>query len=126
MLTRPSSAEVAAYRAHVDAAMAALMRDPPPDVPFDLIELGLQHEEQHQELLVTDALHALAQNPLCPAFDPAWREPDTMPGPARFLDGPTGVVEIGQDSDDGRASPSTTRPRGTASSLRPSASPTGW
>jgi ergothioneine biosynthesis protein EgtB len=97
MLTRPSSAEVAAYRAHVDTAMAALMRDPPPGFPFDLVELGLHHEEQHQELLVTDALHALAENPLCPAFDPAWREPDTMPGPARFLDGPTGVVEIGQD-----------------------------
>src|SRR5215210_2692291 len=72
MLTRPSSAEVGAYRSHVDAAMAALLRDPPPGALLDLVELGLQHEEQHQELLVTDALHALAQNPLCPALDPAW------------------------------------------------------
>ncbi len=102
MLTRPSSAEVGAYRVHVDAAMDALMRrgrpSSPGGVPFDLIELGLQHEEQHQELLVTDALHALAQNPLCPALHPDWREPGSATGPARFLDGPTGVVEIGHDA----------------------------
>ena len=100
MLTRPSSAEVGTYRSHVDTAMAGLMRDPPPGFPFDLIELGLQHEEQHQELLVTDALHALAQNPLCPAFHADWREPSSTAGPARFLDGPEGVVEIGHDAGD--------------------------
>ena len=103
MITRPSSDEVGAYRSHVDGAMAALMRGPSPDVPFDLIELGLHHEEQHQELLVTDALHALAQNPLSPAFDPGWREPDSAAGPARFLPGPTGVVEIGHDGGAGFA-----------------------
>ncbi|MBD0274665.1 MAG: ergothioneine biosynthesis protein EgtB [Acetobacteraceae bacterium] len=97
MLTRPSSAEVAAYRSHVDAAMAALLRRPSSDAHLELVELGLRHEEQHQELLVTDALHALAQNPLLPAYDPAWREPDAVPGPARFLDGPAGVVEVGHD-----------------------------
>jgi ergothioneine biosynthesis protein EgtB len=95
MVTRPSSDEVGAYRSHVDAAMAGLMRDPPARLPLDLIELGLHHEEQHQELLVTDALHALAQNPLYPAFHTDWREPDWAAGPARFLDGPTGVVQMG-------------------------------
>lgn len=94
MLTRPSAGEVGAYRAHVDAAMAALLRDPPPEV-LPLIELGLQHEEQHQELLLTDILHALAQNPLQPACDPDWREPDSATGPAAFLEGPEGLVEIG-------------------------------
>jgi len=103
MLTRPSSDEVGAYRSHVDAAMAALVRDPSPSGLFDLVELGLHHEEQHQELLVTDALHALAQNPLSPAFDPTWREPESVTGPARFLDGPTGVVEIGHDDGAGFA-----------------------
>ena len=103
MLTRPSSAEVGAYRSHVDAAMAALMRSPPPGALLDLVELGLQHEQQHQELLVTDALHALAQNPLCPAYDPAWREPEAATGPARFLDGPAGVVEIGHGGGNGAA-----------------------
>lgn len=100
MLTRPSSDEVGAYRSHVDAAMAELTGGGPRQgVLFELIELGLQHEEQHQELLVTDALHALAQNPLCPAFDPGWREPEAAAGPARFLDGPEGVVEVGHGGE---------------------------
>ena len=100
MLTRPSSGEVGAYRSHVDAAMAELTGGGPrQDIFFELIELGLQHEEQHQELLVTDALHALAQNPLCPAFDPGWREPEAAAGPARFLDGPEGVVEVGHGGE---------------------------
>ena len=100
MLTRPSSDEVGAYRSHVDAAMAELTGvGSRRDVPFELIELGLQHEEQHQELLVTDALHALAQNPLCPAFYPGWREPQAAEGPARFLDGPEGVVEVGHGGE---------------------------
>ena len=72
MLTRPSTEEVAAYRAHVDAGMAALLRDPPAEA-LPLVELGLQHEQQHQELLLTDILHALSQNPLLPAYDPDWR-----------------------------------------------------
>ncbi|HEY4253212.1 MAG TPA: DinB family protein, partial [Roseomonas sp.] len=97
MLTRPSMAEVAAYRETVDAAMAALLRDPPP-AALPLIELGLQHEQQHQELLLTDILHALSGNPLRPAFDRDWREPPAAGGPAaRMVDGPAGVTEIGHD-----------------------------
>lgn len=95
MLTRPASDEIGMYRSHVDAAMIGLMHNPPSGFPCDLIELGLQHEEQHQELLVTDALHALAQNPLSPAFHPEWREPDAAVGDMRFLEGPSGVLEIG-------------------------------
>jgi ergothioneine biosynthesis protein EgtB len=94
MLTRPSAAEVGAYRAHVDAAMAWLLEDPPAEV-LPLVELGLQHEQQHQELLLTDILHALAQNPLQPAYDRDWREPASAPSPARMLDGPAGLGEIG-------------------------------
>jgi ergothioneine biosynthesis protein EgtB len=94
MLTRPSAAEVGAYRAHVDAAMARLLEDPPAEA-LPLVELGLQHEQQHQELLLTDILHALAQNPLQPAYHPDWREPVAPPGPARMLDGPQGIRQIG-------------------------------
>ena len=94
MLTRPSAAEVGAYRAHVDAAMARLLADPPAEV-LPLVELGLQHEQQHQELLLTDILHALSQNPLLPAYDPGWREPAAASGPARMLAGPDGLQEIG-------------------------------
>jgi ergothioneine biosynthesis protein EgtB len=96
MLTRPSCEEVGEYRAAVDEAMAALLRDPPPEAPA-LLELGLQHEEQHQELLLTDILHALGANPLRPAYDAAWQPPPAATGPSRMLDGPRGVVEIGHD-----------------------------
>lgn len=94
MLTRPSVAEVGAYRAHVDAAMARLLQDAPPEA-CELIELGLQHEEQHQELLLTDILHALAENPLLPAYDPDWREPAHPGGAVGWLEGPAGLVELG-------------------------------
>ncbi|MFC3126592.1 ergothioneine biosynthesis protein EgtB [Pseudoroseomonas globiformis] len=96
LTTRPSVAEVGAYRAHVDAAMTGFLgtAELGPEVA-ELVELGLQHEQQHQELLVTDMLHALWENPLLPAWDIEWHEPVSATGPARFLDGPEGVVEIG-------------------------------
>lgn len=97
MLTRPPCAAVAEYRQRVDEAMARLLtRDLPEEARF-LVELGLQHEEQHQELMLTDALHALAQNPLRPAYDEAWAEPPA-PEAEGFLDGPAGLVEIGSDA----------------------------
>ncbi|MBO1073721.1 ergothioneine biosynthesis protein EgtB [Roseomonas marmotae] len=98
MLTRPSCEEVGEYRTAVDEAMAGLLRDPPAEVPA-LLELGLQHEKQHQELLLTDILHALSANPLRPAYDAAWQPPPATAGPARMLDGPAGVVDIGHDGD---------------------------
>ena len=96
LLTRPSCAEVAAYRAHVDDAMGRLLSMAGEDL-CDLVELGLQHEQQHQELLVTDMLHAFAQNPLAPALQPGWTEPrqQAPAGAMRFLDCPGRVVEIG-------------------------------
>ena len=96
LLSRPSSGEVAAYRAQGAEAMAALLRDPPASA-LPILELGLQHEEQHQELLLTDILHAFAANPLRPAYDPCWQEPQTAAGAVRFLQGPAGMVEVGHD-----------------------------
>lgn len=75
LLTRPPASAVGAYRAHVDAAMERLLaREPSPEL-LEMVELGLQHEQQHQELLVTDMLHAFSFNPLRPALAPGWREP---------------------------------------------------
>ena len=71
LLTRPSAARVGEYRAHVDAAMARLLARPPAAARA-LAELAIQHEQQHQELLLTDMLHAFAQNPLLPAVLPGW------------------------------------------------------
>ena len=69
-LSRPALAEVLAYRAHVDAAMSAQLADPEalPAGFFELLELGLQHEQQHQELLATDIKYILSTSPLAPAY----------------------------------------------------------
>lgn len=67
MLSRPSLDDVLAYRAHVDAHLERLLDRPELAA---LIELGLNHEQQHQELLLTDIKHALSLNPLAPAYAP--------------------------------------------------------
>jgi ergothioneine biosynthesis protein EgtB len=97
MVTRPSLDEVRAYRAHVDAALVAAL----PKLDGDacaLVELGCHHEQQHQELLVTDVLHLLSENPLEPALYPAERKvPVGMPGPIGWLEHGGGMVQIGHD-----------------------------
>jgi len=75
LITRPSLAEVHDYRRAVDERIAALLRAGPPAPALARIELGLHHEQQHQELLLTDALHLLAQNPLKPAYVPLDAKP---------------------------------------------------
>ncbi|PPQ27277.1 sulfatase maturase [Rhodopila globiformis] len=102
MLTRPPTARVAAYRRHVDAAMQrALPRLPAPvQAPVQaIVELGLHHEQQHQELLVTDMLHGFAANPLFPAMQPGWQEPTGSAGPTTFVPCPGGLHRIGHTSD---------------------------
>ena len=100
LVTRPSLAEVRAYRADVDARVARLLEDPPPGAD-GLIELGLQHEQQHQELLLTDLLHAFSMNPLAPAYlprDDAYRGDDPPArAPARWVGFDGGLGEIGHD-----------------------------
>jgi ergothioneine biosynthesis protein EgtB len=95
MLARPSLDQVLAYRAHVDAAIIAALSDLPA-CARTLIELGCHHEAQHQELLLTDILHAFAQNPMLPAV---WAHPRNVPAPVpdpiEWITGAHGVVEIG-------------------------------
>ena len=99
LLTRPSLDEVRAYRAHVDAALAAALPSLPADA-LTLVALGCEHEQQHQELLLTDILHLFAQNPLEPAlWPPAPKVPVAMPGPIAWIEHPGGPAEIGHGGD---------------------------
>ncbi|WP_027443008.1 ergothioneine biosynthesis protein EgtB [Erythrobacter cryptus] len=96
MLSRPSMAEVLAWRAHVTEAMAPLLADP---ALGDLIALGIAHEEQHIELLLTDIKHALFLNPLGPAM---WEglppPPPAAPAPPLgWTFHPGGIVGIGHE-----------------------------
>lgn len=94
LLTRPTSDEVGAYRRAVDAAMLVWLEDAPAEAAA-LVTLGLHHEQQHQELLLTDILHAMAQNPLLPAAIPGWTAPAPAPGEARFIDLQGGIASLG-------------------------------
>ena len=102
LITRPNGEDVAAYRAHVDAAVERLIGDvaasKAADV-FAILEIGLHHEQQHQELLITDILHAFAQNPTDPAYDADWRPPKPMQGPRGFVDVPAGIHPVGHDGE---------------------------
>jgi ergothioneine biosynthesis protein EgtB len=99
LVTRPSAAEIAAYRAHVDAAVSDLIEtasDFYQIVP--IIEIGLNHEQQHQELLLTDILHAFSLNETSPAYDPDWQWP-SMDQRAVAAVTLSGLDTIGHDGD---------------------------
>ena len=97
-LSRPTVGEVYAYRAHVDSHMTALLEDcaPPHRASVDQrLTLGLNHEQQHQELLLMDVKRNFFANPLYPAYSEA-RPEGVMESPAlRWLEFPGGIREIG-------------------------------
>jgi ergothioneine biosynthesis protein EgtB len=98
LITRPGAAETTAYRAHVDAEVAALIRstnDLAAVVP--IVEIGLHHEQQHQELQLTDILHAFAQNPTHPAYAADWRWPQHRTAEAASDSVFSGIHTIGHD-----------------------------
>ncbi len=103
LLSRPTLAEVSDYRAHVDAAMDALLSARADDDEIATrVVLGLHHEQQHQELLLTDIKHVFSVSPLEPAMHPGLRRPPAAEAVAfRWLDGAEGTVEIGNDGSDG-------------------------
>jgi ergothioneine biosynthesis protein EgtB len=98
VLTRPSLEEVRAYRADVDRRMLHLLAGAGEDAALaSLVELGLQHEQQHQELMLTDLKHLLAHNPLAPRYANDAFTPAAAPAPLAFLPFEGGLVEIGHD-----------------------------
>ncbi|HUI02572.1 MAG TPA: ergothioneine biosynthesis protein EgtB [Acidimicrobiales bacterium] len=97
VVSRPGIAEVARYRSHIDDAMARLLgAAPAPDV-LDLVELGVHHEQQHQELLLMDIKHVLSCNPLQPAYTTVKVEAPRPARPVGWTDHPGGLADIGHD-----------------------------
>lgn len=99
-LSRPALADVYRYRAHVDEQMARLLdlADTLPDTFQELFELGLQHEQQHQELLATDIKYILSTSPLAPAYLPALAPAAYAAAPeVAWLPVPGGVSRIGYE-----------------------------
>ena len=97
LLTRPSLDEVHAYRAAVDADMETFLaeRAAPGAPAADLVELGLNHEQQHQELLLMDIKHVLSRSPLRPAYAPRNDEPVGGGPPLRWLPFTGGIHQVG-------------------------------
>lgn len=99
MITRPSLVEILAYREAVTNGVLAAL-DRLPEAARELVALGCHHEEQHQELLLTDILHLFAQNPCEPAIWPGTRkQPVGMPPALRWIERDEAVVEIGHGGD---------------------------
>ncbi len=101
LLTRPSADEVLAYRAHVDDALARLMASPAASRPDlrALVEVGINHEQQHQELLLTDILSLFAAEPLRPAYLQKAPAGSGIVRALAFTEHDGGIVEIGHSGD---------------------------
>lgn len=97
LVTRPGLADVLAYRAHVDAGMERLLAAG--DAPVDLVALGLNHEQQHQELVLMDVQHLLSRNPRDPVYSAAAPGPSTAAGEAQWLAVPADLRMIGQEGE---------------------------
>ncbi len=101
LITRPNAQDVAAYRAHVDAAVERLIEGADETTAraiFPILEIGLHHEQQHQELLLTDILHAFSQNPTNPVFDADWKMPAAR-GVRDYADIPPGIHLVGHEGE---------------------------
>ena len=98
LLTRPSHDEVTAYRKRVDDALLELLRKDPDEEITRRIEVGLHHEQQHQELLLTDIKHLLSRNPIHPAMNPSLPcPPSQAPDEYGFSNGHDGIHQVGAD-----------------------------
>jgi ergothioneine biosynthesis protein EgtB len=95
LLTRPTVAEVWRWREHVDVAMAELLARGVSDEAAAVIEVGLQHEQQHQELVLTDLKHGFSCNPLRPVYRDEPLRAGDEPSPVRWLEHEGGLVEVG-------------------------------
>ena len=100
LLSRPGLDEVLRYRASVEQEVLQLLEHGrPAQQTRRLIEIGLHHEQQHQELLLTDVKHMLSCNPLRPAYQKNWPLTPVRPGTPRWMQVPGGRHQIGHDGE---------------------------
>ena len=99
LITRPGVEEIMAYRRHVTGAMTELLVRGAANVVAALVELGLHHEQQHQELTLMDAKHMLSLNPLRPAYRQAAHAVVADVAPLDWIHSQGGLVEIGHEGD---------------------------
>ncbi len=100
LLTRPSLQAVLEWREAVDAQMLALLASQQGEQAVRLVELGLQHEQQHQELMLTDIKHLLSCNSLRPVYRKAWPLAQVAPIALGWLAFEGGLVEIGRGANE--------------------------
>ena len=99
LISRPTVDEIVTYRRHVDAHMLRLIEGADRELAF-LVTLGLNHEQQHQELMLTDIKHVLAQNPMSPVFRETAAEAfEQCCGSLAWHAFPGGIKEVGHDGD---------------------------
>ncbi|WP_423926842.1 ergothioneine biosynthesis protein EgtB [Dokdonella sp.] len=99
LLTRPTLAEVLDYRRFVDERVARLLARPDSGEILTLVNLGLNHEQQHQELLLTDIKHLFSLNPLQPVYRESRQRSPAVVQPTDFINGREGIAEIGHAGD---------------------------
>jgi ergothioneine biosynthesis protein EgtB len=95
LVSRPGITEVAEYRSYVDRAMTLLVQGSSDQATDALVELGIQHEQQHQELLLMDIKHVLSRNPLLPPYASLCPLPAGEPSAHGWVRLPKGTYEIG-------------------------------
>ncbi|WP_316850587.1 ergothioneine biosynthesis protein EgtB [Pedobacter agri] len=98
-LSRPSVNEVYQYRAYVDEAMQKLLSCPVDEKLTELLILGFNHEQQHQELLLTDIKYILGNNPLFPAYSKDWKDATESDSGENMINITEGIYEIGYKGD---------------------------
>jgi len=104
LMSRPSNDDVTAYRKAVDENMIALLADGAlSEAGLRRVVLGLHHEQQHQELLLTDILHAFSHNPVGPAYHRRFEEPRRVANGRDLLSFEGGLTSIGWDGESGFA-----------------------
>ena len=100
LLTRPSIDEVYAYRSHIDNSMINYLENDPEHEKLSLLELGINHEQQHQELILTDIKYTLSYNLINPIYNPAKLWEATPSRDLQWLRFNGGLIEVGSNSDE--------------------------